>query len=216
MSYPISVKRHEDDRKKAEGYLHKKHGGRTHHHRDDDGDDDTASHNIHIVVNGQKPADNSMAALGGAGMGAPMPPPPPPMAPPPGPPPMGGMPGAGPGGPPPPMGPGAGPGPIAMRRGGRAKKDWGGAVAKDSSEASGAPLPKAGTRGAPLHRAQGGRTQGGITSAQSQTDGDKIHPDHGTDTSPARKARGGQLTNQSGGGGGGLGRLRKAQVAKGG
>ncbi len=224
MSYPIDVTRHTDARAKAQRMidgepLQRKHGGRTHHRRDDDGDDDTASHNIHIVVNGKPGLDAGMGGPGGPmGGPPPMPPPPPPMGGPP-PPPMGGLPGpAGPL-PPPPMGAGAGPGPIAMRRGGRTKKDWGGAVAKDPSEAEGTGrLSRAGRDGAPTYRKDGGRTHGGITSAQSKTDGDKIHPDHGTDTTPARKSKGGslsQLDNDSGGAGGGLGRLRKARIAHG-
>lgn len=167
MAYPIRVKRHEDDRAKAESYISgRKHGGRVQHKSDDDGN---MSHNIHIVVNGQpKPPD--LGALAGA-----MPPPPPLPA---GPGPLGA--GAGPmPGPVPPGGPGIGPGPIAMRRGGKVK-------------------------GTP-----------GITSAQSKTNGDKFKPDHREESCPAPKKAGGgvrQLTNESGGAGGGLGRLRKARV----
>lgn len=221
MGYPIDVKSHSDGNAKAQRMincepLQRKHGGRIHHHKEDDGDDDTASHNIHIVVNGKKEPD--------LGAPPPMSPPPPmgapPMGPPPGmggpPPGMGGPPGMG----PPPLGAGAGPGPIAMRRGGRAKKDYGGAVADDPAQAEGSGnLPKSGRDGAPDYRKAGGRTRGapGTTLAESQTDGDKFHPDHGTDTTPARKARGGstthkQLDGQPGGGGGGLGRLWKAGI----
>ncbi len=83
----------------------------------------------------------------------------------------------------PPMGAGAGQGPIAMRRGGRVNKPT-----------------------------------GGETSAASKTKGDKVKMTHAPIPPPARKAKGGgagypQLTNESGGGYGGLGRIRKAQIA---
>jgi hypothetical protein len=60
--------------------------------------------------------------------------------------------------------------------------------------------------------------KGGESTGRSKTNGDKIHPVHKTESNPAKKAKGGgvsypQLTNQSGGAEGGLGRLRKSAIA---
>lgn len=121
MSYPIKTKRHDEDESRVNRVLGKsyKRGGRA-------SDDDGNTH-ISIVVNGQpKPPGLDPSALAAA---MPRPPPPPPMPPP-------GMGGAGPM-PPPALGAGAGPGPIAMRRGGRVKKAFGGQMTNETGGAGG-------------------------------------------------------------------------------
>lgn len=105
MSYDTKRSKEREDRvHKMTGY---KRGGAV---KDDEG-----NNNIHITINA-KPTPDPSAGLGAlAGMGGGPPPPPPPAMPPPPMPgnPVTGMPG----------GMGAGPGPIAMRRGGRVKKN---------------------------------------------------------------------------------------------
>jgi hypothetical protein len=184
MAYPIKTKRGEEETAKARKYLGYKDGGAV---KDDKGT------NIHISINAAPkppggpggPPDPALAAALAQAATPPMPPPMPPGA---------GPMGAGPmGAGPMPMGGAGGPGPIAMRRGGRVGK------AKGTGE------PDADDKG-------------GESTARSKTNGDKIHPVHKIESNPAKKAGGGsvsypQLTNQSGGAEGGLGRLRKSAVA---
>jgi hypothetical protein len=69
-----------------------------------------------------------------------------------------------------------------------------------------------------MRRGGAAKSRSAESSAASRTVGDKFYPDHHDESIPARHARGGkvsekgQLTNSSGGAGGGLGRLRKAGI----
>ncbi len=186
MSYPIKTKRGEEDAAKVNKYLGRK------NYKDGGAVKDDKGTNIHISINAApKPGPGGIGgppdpALASALAQAAAPPPMPPPG-------MAGPPGMDPsmmgGGPPPPMGGGAGP--ISMRRGGRVRKGTGEPDADD---------------------------KGGESTGRSKTNGDKIRPTHAPVPPPARKKDGGstsypQLTNESGGGYGGLGRLRKSRIA---